>query len=65
MDGIPYIVAGLGGGGSYGFGEPLAESLVRVTNVHGYTMIVARQQSLSVSVMTTDGQVIDSFSIEK
>ncbi len=67
LDGIPYVVDGIGGGGAVNglLNNPLPQSIVRKNGVDGYTYIVATDQSLNISVITTGGSVIDSFVINK
>lgn len=66
VDDIPYLVAGLGGGGSYGFSDSfLSESQVHVTGAHGFLAIVATESYLDIAAIAVDGQVIDRFQIWK
>ncbi len=65
VDGLTYIVNGLGGGSIYDFLIPLPESLVRYNQEHGAMLIEADSQSLRILFMNIQGEVIDSLTISK
>lgn len=65
VDGLTYIVNGLGGGSIYDFLIPLPESRFRYNQEHGAMLIEADSQSLLILFINIRGEVIDSFIISK
>jgi hypothetical protein len=65
IGGLPYIVNGLGGGAIYPVGDPIDGSQVRYSGDHGAMLVEATPTSLTFQFASYDGQVIDSFVVEK
>ncbi len=63
VDGIPYIVSGLGGASLYSYGEPVEPSLVRYSEHYGAALIEADSRELKLSFFDVDGRLIDSTAI--
>lgn len=66
VDGIPYIVNGLGGGGSGTFGTPIPESLVRFNADYGAGYVVADENQITfqfIGAWDFPGQVIDEITL--
>jgi hypothetical protein len=59
LDGITYIVSGLGGAPPYSFGEPIEGSQVRYTGIHGTTLLDADDKILKISFIDVEGRLID------
>jgi len=64
---IPYTVNGLGGCDQclYPFGSPVAGSQVRFTGQYGAQRCSATANMLTCSLITIDGQTVDSFTLSK
>lgn len=60
IDGIPYIVSGLGGASIYSYGEPVPGSLVHYNTQYGVALIEADSRELKISFFNVDGRLIDS-----
>lgn len=60
IDGITYVVSGLGGASIYSYGEPVPGSLVRYNTQYGATLIEADSRDLKLSFFNVDGRLIDS-----
>jgi hypothetical protein len=65
VDGIPYFVNGLGGGGIYDFRTILSESLVRYNAGHGAMRVAATDQSMTFQFITDYGVVVDDYEIQR
>jgi hypothetical protein len=65
IDGIPYIITGLGGNNRYGFGRPLAESKVRWQADYGALKGEANPSELTFSFYTQAGELIDSLTLSQ
>jgi len=65
MDGIPYVINGLGGGPIYPFVQILPESQVRYNAAHGAMLVTAGEQKMEFQFITVDGMVIDTFELSK
>jgi hypothetical protein len=65
VDGIPYFVNGLGGGGIYNFGTSLPESQFRYDADHGAMLVVASQTEMSFKFFNWKGTLIDSYQLTK
>jgi tartrate-resistant acid phosphatase type 5 len=65
VDGIPYFVNGLGGGGIYNFGTSLPESQFRYNADHGAMLVVASQTEMSFKFFNWKGTLIDSYQLTK
>lgn len=62
VEGIPYFVVGLGGGGArYSFGEPLMESLFRYRDDSGALRVTIGGEWIVYEFITRNGEVIDTF----
>jgi tartrate-resistant acid phosphatase type 5 len=64
VDGLPYIVAGLGGAPPYPFGPPLPGSEFQFTNDFGALLIDADATQLRVRFHTAGGELIDQFVLQ-
>jgi tartrate-resistant acid phosphatase type 5 len=64
VDGITYVVNGLGGNASYDIGPPIPGSLVRYRDDHGAQFIEASPSVLISRFSTVDRRTIDEFSLE-
>jgi hypothetical protein len=65
VDGLPYIVNGVGGKELYELGEPLPESLVRHTDVHGLVLVTATATELTSRFLDARGQELDVLRLHK
>lgn len=63
VNGLTYIVNGIGGGGIYDFMVPLPESQVRYNQEHGAMLIEADSTSLQIQFFNGSGEVIDSLTL--
>ena len=63
VNGLTYLVNGLGGGTIYDFLDPLPESLVRYNQDHGAMRVEVSQTELFAQFMNTQGEIIDEFTI--
>jgi tartrate-resistant acid phosphatase type 5 len=64
VDGIPYIVDGLGGASRYNFGTPLPQSQVRYSANFGALLIVATSEQMTFQFININGEVIDQYSLK-
>jgi tartrate-resistant acid phosphatase type 5 len=60
LDGITYVVSGLGGAPPYSFGGALDGSVVRHSESHGATVLDVEDAGLRVSFVDVQGRVVDS-----
>ena len=65
VDGIPYVINGLGGGPIYPFEATLAESRVRYNASHGALWVVASEQSMTFQFIAEDGVAVDTFELSR
>jgi hypothetical protein len=65
VNGLPYFVNGLGGGGIYNFGTLLGSSLQRYNADYGALRIEATQDYISFEFITRRNQTVDYFEIHK
>lgn len=65
IQGIPYIINGLGGEEPYEFYGSNPESLVRFTGDHGAILAEAEANRILFKFITISGKIIDEFSIKK
>ncbi|MFC2028929.1 metallophosphoesterase family protein [Chloroflexota bacterium] len=65
INGLIYIVNGLGGGVIYDFVDILPESLLRYNQDHGALRITGNQDQLKCQFMNTAGDIIDDFTLSK
>ena len=63
VDGIPYLVNGLGGGPIYPFLVILPESRVRYNATHGALLVTASEESMRFQFITDTGEVVDQFEL--
>jgi tartrate-resistant acid phosphatase type 5 len=65
VDGLPYLVNGLGGGAVYDFGTILDESQFRYNSDYGAMLITADSQRITFEFYNRSRQLVDSYSIQK
>jgi hypothetical protein len=65
VDGIPYIVNGLGGASIYDFEEILPQSVIRFNTTFGALWGEASANKLSMRFISIDGETVDGFEIIK
>lgn len=66
VDGLPYIVNGLGGAAKYSFvRHPLPESVVRFNQQHGALLACTSAHQAWLAFITVDGKVVDQFTMSK
>jgi predicted phosphodiesterase len=64
IDGIPYVVNGLGGGGIYPFDEqPLLGSQVRFNDNYGALLLEVTAERLLLRFITREGSVVDHLTL--
>ncbi|HJS28462.1 MAG TPA: metallophosphoesterase [Anaerolineales bacterium] len=63
VDGLTYIISGLGGFGPYNFNTPLPGSLVRFNDDYGALFVEATQDAITFQFVTRAGEVVDTFSL--
>jgi tartrate-resistant acid phosphatase type 5 len=63
IDGITYVVSGLGGASIYSYGEGVPGSIVRYSKQYGATLLEADSQEMRLSFFNVDGQLVDTASI--
>lgn len=63
IDGMRYVVDGLGGGSIYHFKDPLPGSLVRYNGDYGALRIEASETTMTFQFINRSGEVIDTFEI--
>ena len=61
VDGIPYFVNGLGGGGRYNFGEVDPHSSVRYNANHGAMLVTASAAQVTFQFYTRTGELVDTY----
>jgi 3',5'-cyclic AMP phosphodiesterase CpdA len=65
VDGLPYIVNGVGGRDLYEIGEPLPESLVRHAGVYGLVLVTATATDFVSHFLDERGQELDVVRLHK
>ncbi len=65
VDGFPYFVNGLGGGGRYFFGPPVPGSQARFNGAYGALQVEATPRQLTFQFITVGGEVIDTYQINR
>ena len=60
LEGITYVVSGLGGAPPYSFGMPIEGSQARYSSTHGTTLLDADATTLRLSFIDVEGRVIDA-----
>jgi hypothetical protein len=63
--GFPYIVNGVGGNALYELGDPLPESVVRHTDVHGVVLVSATSAELTTHFLSASGEELDQLRLAK
>jgi tartrate-resistant acid phosphatase type 5 len=63
VNGLTYVVNGLGGNAAYGFNASIPGSLVRFNQRHGALFFEVSEKELRGRFLTTEGKVIDEFSV--
>jgi tartrate-resistant acid phosphatase type 5 len=63
IQGIPYIVNGIGGSWLYDFEQILDGSQVRFNSSFGALMIEASESTLTLQMVTADGGIVDTLNI--
>jgi hypothetical protein len=59
LDGITYVVSGLGGASLYSFGPAVDGSVARYNDDYGVTLLEADSNELSISFFTIENELID------
>ena len=65
VDGLPYFVNGVGGGGLYNFGTPLPESQFRYTGNYGAMLVTASETDLHFEFYNRTGTLLDQYELQK
>ena len=65
VDGIPYLINGLGGGPIYPFIAVLPESRVRYNAAHGALLITASEETMLFQFVADTGEVVDEFELSR
>jgi hypothetical protein len=65
VDGIPYIVNGLGGGGIYDFEIVLPQSVMRYNSTRGALWGQASEDKLAFQFINVNGEIIDVYEITR
>jgi tartrate-resistant acid phosphatase type 5 len=65
VDGIPYFVNGLGGGGIYNFVDALPESQFRYNANYGAMLGSASERDLRFEFTSRTGELIDKYEVRK
>jgi tartrate-resistant acid phosphatase type 5 len=60
IDGILYVVSGLGGASIYSYGEGVPGSIVRYNSQYGVTLLDVDADELRLSFFNIDGQLVDT-----
>jgi hypothetical protein len=63
VEGLPYIVNGLGGKGLHQFDAAVPGSEVRYNQDYGAMLVEADQQTMTIKFISRTGELIDDFSI--
>jgi tartrate-resistant acid phosphatase type 5 len=63
IDGFPYFINGLGGGGIYDFGQITAGSQVRYNADYGAMLVVADPRQITFQFINRSNEVIDTYQI--
>ena len=65
VDGLPYFVNGLGGGGIYNFGTPLPESQFRYNANYGAMLVTATDAMVNFEFYSRTGKLVDQYELQK
>jgi tartrate-resistant acid phosphatase type 5 len=60
IDGLTYVISGLGGRSIYSFGPAVEGSVVRYNDQYGVTVLDADALELQLSFFNVDGKLVDS-----
>jgi tartrate-resistant acid phosphatase type 5 len=63
VDGLTYVVSGLGGASIYSYGTGVPGSIVRYNEQYGATLLEVDADELRISFFNVDGQLVDSARI--
>ena len=63
IDGLTYIVNGLGGDSIYNFADILPESHMRYNSSFGALLVEAFPEKITIQFVNTSNEVIDQFEI--
>jgi hypothetical protein len=63
IDGVTYIVSGLGGVSIYSFAETVSGSVARYNDQYGATVLEAGADEMRISFFDIDGHLIDRSSL--
>lgn len=63
IDGLTYVVSGLGGASIYSYGAGVPGSVVRYNEQYGATLLEADANELHISFFNVDGQLVDTARI--
>lgn len=63
IDGLTYVVSGLGGASIYSYGNGVPGSIVRYASQYGATLLEADANELRISFFTVDGLLVDTARI--
>jgi hypothetical protein len=64
IDGITYIVNGLGGASMYAFGTPIAGSVFRFNAAHGALLVETKSNALTAKFFSIDRQLVDEVVLD-
>ena len=65
VDGIPYIVNGLGGGAIYEFKDPIHESVARYNTTYGAMLVTATHDQMTFQFFNRHGKKVDWYTLIK
>ena len=63
IDGITYVVSGLGGASIYSFNSEVEGSEARFNDQYGVTVFEADDQELSLAFISIDGELVDQATL--
>jgi hypothetical protein len=63
VEGLTYVVSGLGGTSIYSFAEPEEGSVSRYNEQYGVAVLEANADELRSSFLNIDGQLVDSVRV--
>jgi tartrate-resistant acid phosphatase type 5 len=63
IDGLTYVVSGLGGASIYSYGQGVPGSIVRYSEQYGATLLEADAHELRISFFDVDGRLVDTARI--
>jgi hypothetical protein len=62
-DGFPYLVNGLGGASTYGFGTPVSGSVVRYNADYGALLVTANTTTLTFQFISRANYIVDTYTL--